>query len=401
MVRVRTALAAALSAAVIFSACAREEETKLQVDAGLAARIGDVKITEKKLDDLIDQLSPQARSDFRGREGRARYVDTIIDEELLYLAAKDSDIIYDDEVREQMRRAEMSVLITAYFDKNIRRKAEVTETEIERYYNDNWHEFMNQAVIKAQHIFSTDSLKVVGWKKRIEAGELFNKIAKEESEDERTALTFGNLGYFNPGGYVMFYGVSQEFSSQVSHLEPGEMSGVVVTEKGYSLVRINEKNPESIKPLAEVRQQIVEKLRSEKAKGLLDREIAALRERHRPVNFVRNRIVAAARSPEELWAMAQEAGASYTRILYYRTVVNQYPEHEFAPQALFMIGFVYAEELQNLVDARHTFEELLRKYPDADVVESAKWMIENLDKAHPRFESIEDLHEKMQADRQE
>ncbi len=76
--------------------------------------------------------------------------------------------------------------------------------------------------------------------------------------------------------------------------------------------------------------------------------------------------------------------------------MNKYPEHKYAPQALFMIGFVYAEEVMDLVQARRVFDELLKKYPDSEVAESAKWMIENLDQPHPKFESVDDMKERME-----
>lgn len=390
--------AAAVLSGLLLAGCGDREKEKLEVNAGLAARIGDVKVTQKEIDDRYEKMGPQMRSRFNGREGRARYVDTVIDEELLYLAAKDSDLRYDDEVKEQLRQAEKSVLITAYYDREIRQKVEVSEGEIEQYYNEHWDEFLNRAIMKAQHIFSKDSLKVVQWKRRIADGEKFGVIASKESEDETTKKTAGNLGYFNPGGYVKFYGDSKEFFDQISHLEAGEISDVIVTKFGYSLVRINDKKPEAPKPLSEVRGEIVEKLRSEKAKTALDRELASLKERHKPVNLVREEIFETTRSPEQLWEMAQEEETPHARIQYYRNIVNQYPDHQYAPQALFMIGFVYAEELQDLVQARRTFDELIKNYPDADVVESAQWMISNLNTKHPKFESIEDMQERMRED---
>jgi len=117
------------------------------------------------------------------------------------------------------------------------------------------------------------------------------------------------------------------------------------------------------------------------------------------VNFVREDIIRTTRTPEELWEMAQEESDDYTRIQYYRNIVNKYPDDKYAPQALFMIGFVYAEEVMDLVEARRTFDELLKKYPDSEVAGSARWMIENLNKPHPKFESVDHMKEKMEEDK--
>ena len=393
--RIMTFAAMAMMIAAVLVSCSEKGE-KFEVNQGLDARVGDSKITTKEIDDKYELMSPQLRAQYKGKNGRAKFVDALINEELLYLAAEKTDLKYDKEIKKQIMQAQKNILITAYYDKMIRQKVEVTDEEIEKYYNDHWEEFMNRAIIKAQHTFSKDSMKVVEWKKRIDDGEKFNKIAKYESEDRTTAPSNGNLGYFNPGGYIKFYGESKEFSEQVKHLEVSEVSDVVVTEKGYSLVKISDKKPENLKPLSEVRKDILDQLRSSRAKANLDRELYRLKEEYQPVNFVREAFIKTTRSPEELWEIAQEEDANFTRIQYYRNIVNRYPEHKYAPQALFMIGFVYAEEVMDLVQARRVFDELLKKYPDTEVAESAKWMIENLEKPHPKFESVDDMKERME-----
>ena len=395
--RIITVIALAVLTAAVLVSCS-EKGDKIEVNRELDARVGNSKITTEAIDNRIESMSGQLKAQYRGKEGRAKLVDAVIDEELLYLAAKKTDIRYDEAVKAQIRQAEKNILITAYYDQNIRQKVEVTDAEIEQYYNDNWEEFMNRAIMKAQHAFSTDSMKVVEWKKRIDDGEKFNKIAKYESEDRTTAQTNGNIGYFNPGGYIKFYGESKEFSDQVKDLEVGEVSGIIVTEKGYSIVKVSDKKPENIKPLSEVRKDILDRLRSDKAKTTLLQQISALREEYKPQNFVREDILKTTRTPEELWEIAQEEDANYTRIQYYRNIVNRYPDHKYAPQALFMIGFVYAEEVMDLVQARRVFDELIKKYPDTEVAESAKWMIENLEKPHPKFDSVDDMKEKMKDD---
>ena len=48
-----------------------------------------------------------------------------------------------------------------------------------------------------------------------------------------------------------------------------------------------------------------------------------------------------------------------------------------------MIGFTYAEELKNFTEARKAFQSFIEKYPQSDLVASAKWMIENMEHGVP------------------
>jgi EpsD family peptidyl-prolyl cis-trans isomerase len=386
-----------VAVAVFASSCSQEK--KIEVSRDLAARVNDAKIERKYVDDMYEVMTPGQKNKYKGKEGRAKFVDMLIDEELLYQAALEVGLKNNSEVKERLKQAERNVLLAAYYDKVVRQMVEISEAEIEAFYEEHFGRYMNSAIIKAQHIFSTDSMKVVDWKKRIESGTNFSSLAKAESEDETTASRNGNIGVFNyPGGYTEFYGDDEVFFKQIGHLEEGEVSDIVVTDKGYSLIKINSKIPESLKPLADVRDAIINELRNVKAKTYYEDELTRLRGEANVVNYLREEFLKVTRTPEELWNIAQEEDAAYTRILYYRTLIERYPDHEYAPQALFMIGFVYAEELQLLSDAERTFQELLHEYPDAEVAESARWMLKNLDTAHPRFESIDDMKARMEKD---
>ncbi len=377
----------------VFSCSNRGE--KLKVTEGVAARVYDKKIMERTVDDRFDKLPQNQKDQYKGSEGRARFVDILIDEEMLYLEAKRKNLQNDKDIKKQIELAEKTVLIGAYYEKFVKPKIKVTDLEIEEYYNEHINQYTKEGVIKAQHIFSEDSMKCVEWIKRLKAGEKFDKIAKMESEDETTAPTNGDLGYFNLNGFIKFIGYSDRFSDQIKDLEAGDISGVVSHEKGYSVVKINKKQPQMITPLSEERLEIEELLKTKKAHEEMTEELDRLRKEMKPENLVREEYMETIRTPEEMWEVAQAEDASYTRIQYYRNLVNTYPDDKYAPQALFMIGFVYAEELNDLPFAHRTFEELIRRYPDAEVVESAKWMMENMGKAHPKFESFEDMKEQM------
>jgi hypothetical protein len=116
-------------------------------------------------------------------------------------------------------------------------------------------------------------------------------------------------------------------------------------------------------------------------------------------NYVKERLDKTTRTAEELWEMAQIEPDARSRIQYYRDIVNLYPTHKNAAEALFMIGFTYAEDLKDFVQARRTFDELKQKYPQSPMLESAKWMSENMETAHPKLESFEGVQKRMEADK--
>ncbi len=386
---------------LLVCSCSTDKSGELKVTRNLAARVGKAKITEKEIEERYELIPDSQKKDFSGLEGKAKLADLVIEEQLLFEEALAKRIHREKEIEEMIEKAKRSILVTQYYNREIVGKIEIGEEDIQSYYDEHADEFTTRAVLRAQYIFSEDSLKCVEWKKRIDNGEDFNKIAKNESEDPITAVVNGSLGYFNPEGYIKSIGYSPTFGQAVEKLETGEISDVTAFEKGYAIVKLNEKKPPLQQPLSEVRKRIVENLRGVKARVAYGDEIARLKKKFEPENYYWEKVKKVRKTPEEIWEKAQLETDPYQRVQYYRDLVNQHPEDKYAPQALFMIGFVYAEEVQDLVQARRTFDELLEKYPASDVVESAEWMIENLDKVHPKFESIENMQEQMKREQSE
>lgn len=62
----------------------------------------------------------------------------------------------------------------------------------------------------------------------------------------------------------------------------------------------------------------------------------------------------------------------------YKLYQKKYPNDEKAPQTLFMVGFIQANELGQFEKANATYTKFVERYPDSEMIESAKSEIENL-----------------------
>jgi parvulin-like peptidyl-prolyl isomerase len=72
-------------------------------------------------------------------------------------------------------------------------------------------------------------------KKRLDQGDDFAKVAKEESEDPESAAHGGDIGY-------VFHGVaSPELEKAVFSMEVGQTSAPIMTEIGYNIIRVTER----------------------------------------------------------------------------------------------------------------------------------------------------------------
>lgn len=65
----------------------------------------------------------------------------------------------------------------------------------------------------------------------------------------------------------------------------------------------------------------------------------------------------------------------------YDRLINDYPDHKRAAQALFLKGFTYDNDLGDFQNARRYYEEFLAKHPDDEFASSAEFLLENLGKS--------------------
>ena len=145
-------------------------------------------------------------------------------------------------------------LVKAALEKDFTDKNQVTQAEIDAYYDKNKAEFSNEQ-IRASHILIktiNDDLtdmpkdKVEAAKKQIDeiyekaiAGEDFAELAKQYGQDG-TKDTGGDLGYFTRDRMV------KEFSDAAFALNVGEISKPVKTQFGYHIIKLTDKKSENV-----------------------------------------------------------------------------------------------------------------------------------------------------------
>lgn len=59
-------------------------------------------------------------------------------------------------------------------------------------------------------------------------------------------------------------------------------------------------------------------------------------------------------------------------------LIEKYPDFEMSPMAMYIKGFVYENQLQDLKNAEMTYRQFIEKYPESPMVEDVKATLENL-----------------------
>lgn len=169
---------------------------------------------------------------------------------------------------------QMNIALQQFAEKTFAKDVKVSEADAKAFYDKNQQMFSTPDdpadSMRASHILIMADKKADA-KVKAEALKKINSIlaevkqnpalfdAKAKSESQcPSAANGGSLGAFGKGQMV------PEFENAVLALKPGEISGVVETQFGYHIIRRDAAQKGSVKPFAEVKDQLINYLTEQK-----------------------------------------------------------------------------------------------------------------------------------------
>ena len=161
------------------------------------------KVTDKELEKRVEEIKAELGDNFEMALAQYGYED-------------------EDDFKEQMKLPLMQ-------EKAAIKDIKVTEEEMKEYYENIKPE------IHARHILVEDEKTAKDLKAKIDAGESFEELAKQNSTDEGSKESGGDLGWFGSGKMVA------EFEEAAYALEVGKVSEPVQSEYGYHIIEVLDK----------------------------------------------------------------------------------------------------------------------------------------------------------------
>lgn len=159
-------------------------------------------------------------------------------------------------------------------------KAKVTDAEIQAYYTAHQADYKTEEMVQTRHILinaptgsdaKTDAAakaKAQDVLKQVLAGGNFADLAKQYSDDKQSAVNGGEIPLIATAGLDPAYGKA------AMALNPGQTSGLVKSAFGYHIIQTEKKVAAGIKPLADVKDSIVQALEQQK-QGAAEQQFAA------------------------------------------------------------------------------------------------------------------------------
>ena len=352
----------------------------------VVAIVGGRRITRHDVDSVLAAAPPTIREEYLDDpEQYKELVNRIVQQEAIYLAAKDAGTERDPGYLSEVEAQKRQILLKRYYQNAVKSLPAVPDTAVRLYYEAHTSEFKMPGRARVRHIqVPTQArarevirkLKTVAW----------DNVAAQYSTDKATAKSGGVLGFVNTEApSVPGVGNAPAIVAAAFKLKEGETSEPLKGPRWWHVIRVDERTEAGPQPLKNVQQQIRSNLESEQSERFQQTLLDSLRRTYGVIVFD-DSIKTAMKpvlSPAELFAKAQASNSPMERVELFKEVATKYPNDKSAVQASFMIGFTYAEEMKDYPAARQAFEDFIRKYPQSDLVGSAKWMLENMEHSSP------------------
>ena len=275
----RAIIAAILAVVLVFTLTACGDDDAAATVNGEVIKKSELDVQMVKLEEQYPQMFEGADSEGRYLDFQQRLLDNMINNVLIRQAAEDMDIVIsdadvdaqieelksgfqtDEQFEQALEQAGMDVdsleeqvrdqLLTEQLLAELTSDVEISDEEIQEYYDANEAQFTEEAAVHAAHILFDidDKATAETVLAEIQAGGDFAALAKEYSQDTASAANGGDLGWPTTP-YV------PEFQAAAEQLEVGQTSALVETTFGWHIIRVIEVRGQRVKPIEEVSDQV-------------------------------------------------------------------------------------------------------------------------------------------------
>ncbi len=231
-------LALALVSAAVLSSNAYAEGKN-----GVAAVVNGEEITVAEVKKGYDE-NPQIKAKVPFDEFYGKALDIYVNGKLIYQAAVEDGVMDTQAYKDQLKTAQEDVARKVYLEKRV--KAEITDADINKAYNEYKSKFKPQKEVKARHILVSSEAQAKDIIAQLKKGAKFNDLGKKYSKDNSV-----DLGYFTKEMMV------PEFGNAAFAMKKGQISKTPVkTQFGYHIIAVDDTRTTKPLPLKEVKPQI-------------------------------------------------------------------------------------------------------------------------------------------------
>jgi peptidyl-prolyl cis-trans isomerase C len=217
-------------------------------------RINNTSISLVEFQQMLERQPLEGKVKLVSEKGVREFLENyVIPREVLYQEAKMKGLDKNKEILAKIEEAKRAFMIDTLLEEVLRGKGEVSDEEVQRYYEENQALFSEaQEIMIRQIIVNTEpALKEVVTK--LSQGERFEKLASTYNVG-KFKEDGGNLGYIRRGQLAPPFAHFEEVAFSLK--KRGEISEVIRTPYGYHIIRLEDMRGSVLRPFNQVKERI-------------------------------------------------------------------------------------------------------------------------------------------------
>jgi parvulin-like peptidyl-prolyl isomerase len=240
------------------------------------------RILRQDVMDKINKLPAQHQGRFLTTDGQLQVLDIIATEEVFYQKALDMNIDKTKEVAERLADLDRRFYLQEYYRRNVTDLVQMTEADMENYYNENLRLFFNPPNITIHYIQTASQQDALDAIEELNAGTSFAEVSEKYNQNTYAKGLRGVIKNVRLNGNIPGVGNDLELETliQESAIDSSQVYGPLQTANGWHIFRKISEIPGRQKSFPEVKNEIEQRLRPIKERELLEQVREQLKQKY-------------------------------------------------------------------------------------------------------------------------
>jgi EpsD family peptidyl-prolyl cis-trans isomerase len=269
--------AAAIAVAAMLTACGpKQEEKKVETAAPqdkslVLAVVNGKNITEDEFKEEAATLSPLAVNSLSEAENRDKFLDNLIDKQLIVQKAEAMGLEKDPEVAKRIELLKSSLLLGLYVKNEVLDKVKITDQDVKAYFDANKDQLGS---VRISHILVGTHKEAEDVLAKLKAGSDFAALARQVSLDKKTKGSGGDLGFVD---WAQFG--SSSLKDAAFKLKTGETSGIIQSSYGFHIMKVTAKKPVAASQYEKMKDSLRTQIEQKKKEERFDSIVKELKDK--------------------------------------------------------------------------------------------------------------------------
>jgi tetratricopeptide (TPR) repeat protein len=353
-----------------------------------------IELTAAEFAAKFEHLPDQNKKSIRTNSDLKKFLENWTELEVFFTEAVELGFTENAFIQQTIEQIHRNTMLRTVYNQLVIDPIDDSDAGMEKFYNESIASFSTNPYRKIQTFGFENEDVAKKMRKTVK------KLIKKKNDEAISTLIVENslytakdgiLNHVYNNGVIPGIGKDEVYSEMVWKTKPKKLSKIFQNSKDeFVFFHILE----DVKAVATPFDSIKVKVQSQMMKDLSRKNFAdvtlLLEEKYNLKKFPERMIVIL--TSEEYFNKAESAQKrrKFTdAIYYYDQVIENYPNDADDYKATFMKGFLYAEELDDKENALSCFNDVLNKFPEGELHESAKFMIDELEGKTNLLESFE------------